>query len=151
MKFHTCKVLHQRCISIEIIIGEKQYSLWWQHKKNTIFHSNYSWWSCSFFISSVITGVQMGEISKLGWLICWSSRDMWADSLYFLYVVLGSICKTLASFQYILWSSSYACCVLKDKQDDFEIKTRQWTMSKNVIFVLMYHRQNLSIKKCCGS
>jgi hypothetical protein len=45
----------------------------------------------------------MGEMSKLGWLIGWSSKDMWADPFYFLYVVLGSICKTLASFQHILW------------------------------------------------
>jgi hypothetical protein len=42
-----------------------------------------------------MTGVQMGEISTLGWLIGCSSRDMWADSLYFLYIVLGSICRTL--------------------------------------------------------
>jgi hypothetical protein len=54
-------------------------------------------------------GVQMGEMSKLGWLIGWSSRDMWVDSLYFLYVVFGSICKTFASLQHILWSSLYAC------------------------------------------
>jgi hypothetical protein len=40
----------------------------------------------------------MGEMSKLGCLICWSSRDMLADSLYFLYVALGSICKALALF-----------------------------------------------------
>jgi hypothetical protein len=31
------KALHQRCISIEVIIGEKQYSLWCQPKKNTFF------------------------------------------------------------------------------------------------------------------
>jgi hypothetical protein len=51
----------------------------------------------------------MGEMSKLGWLTGWCSRDMWADSLYFLYVVFGSICKTFASFQHILWPYSYAC------------------------------------------
>jgi hypothetical protein len=38
----------------------------------------------------------MGEMSKLGWLIEWSIRDMWADSLYFLYMVSGSICKESA-------------------------------------------------------
>jgi hypothetical protein len=31
-------------------------------------------------------------------------------------------------------------CVLKNKQDGFQIRTRRWMMSKNVIFVLMYHR-----------
>jgi hypothetical protein len=35
----------------------------------------------------------MGEMSKQGWLIGWSSRDIWADSLYFLYVAFGSICN----------------------------------------------------------
>jgi hypothetical protein len=42
----------------------------------------------------------MGEMSKLGLLIGWSSRDMWADSLYSLYVVFGSTCKTFAYFQF---------------------------------------------------
>jgi hypothetical protein len=33
-------------------------------------------------------------------VIGWSVRDVWADSLYFLYVVFGSICKTISSFQH---------------------------------------------------
>jgi hypothetical protein len=74
---------------------------------------------CSFFTSAVITEVQIGEMSKLGSLIAWSCRNRWADSLNFLYVVSGSICKTFASFQHILW-----------------------IMSKNIIFVLMYNRQS---------
>jgi hypothetical protein len=32
----------------------------------------------------------------------WSSRDTWANSSYFLYVVLGSIYKTFSSLQHIL-------------------------------------------------
>jgi hypothetical protein len=52
-----------------------------------------------FFISAAIMGVQMGDLSTLGWVIGWSIRDMLAESLYFLYVVLGSICKTFLSFQ----------------------------------------------------
>jgi hypothetical protein len=100
------EVLHQRRISIEVIAGEKQYFLWYQHKQNKFIHSNYTWLRCSLLTSAVITGVQMGEMSKLGWLIGWSSRDMWADSLYFLYVVLGPICKTFASFQCINVPSS---------------------------------------------
>jgi hypothetical protein len=135
--------LHQKCISIEIIIGEKRYSLWYQHKKNKCSLSNYTWWSCSFFISAVITGVQMGEMSKLGWLIGWPSREMWADSLYFLHVLFGSICKTFASFQHILWPSSYACWA----NFDFSSKTLC-----QVIFVLLnayflkvclFHRCNI--------
>jgi hypothetical protein len=82
----------RKTVLLMVTIWEKQ-----------IFHSNYTWWSCSFFISAVITGVQMGEMPKLGWLIGWSSWDMGADSLYFLYAMLGSICKTLALFQHILW------------------------------------------------
>jgi hypothetical protein len=34
-------------------------------------------------------------------------------------------------------------CVLKNKQDSFQIKTRLWIMSQNIIFVLMYHRHKL--------
>jgi hypothetical protein len=74
-----------------------------------IFHSNCTWWSSSVSISADIMGIQKGEVSKLGWPIGWFSRDMWADSLYFLHVVLGSVCETLPSFQHILWPSSYAC------------------------------------------
>jgi hypothetical protein len=53
----------------------------------------------------------MGEMSRLGCLTECSSRDMWADSLYFLYVVLDSICKTISYFQHILWLSLYVCYV----------------------------------------
>jgi hypothetical protein len=64
-------------------------------------HSIYTGWSSSSFTSAVIMGVHMGQMSKLGWLIGWSIRDMWADPLYFLQVVFGSICKTLTLFQHI--------------------------------------------------
>jgi hypothetical protein len=43
------------------------------------------WTNLSFFTSAVITGVQMGEICRLGCLGCligWSSRDMWTEFLY---------------------------------------------------------------------
>jgi hypothetical protein len=96
------EALHQTAITMEVITGEKQYTLWYQHKKNKFSHSIYTWRSCSFF-TSVKTGVQMGETSRLGWLIGRSSRDIWADSPYSLYVVLGSVCMTFASFQHILW------------------------------------------------
>jgi hypothetical protein len=46
----------------------------------------------------------MGDISKLGWLIRLTNRDMWADSLYFLHMMLSSICRTLASFQHTVHS-----------------------------------------------
>jgi hypothetical protein len=64
---------------------------------------------CSLLTSVAVIGVQMGETSKLAWLIGWSARTMWAASLHFLYVLFGSVCRTFASFQHILWSSSYAC------------------------------------------
>jgi hypothetical protein len=82
-------------------------------QEKQISHSVYSSRSCGFFTSALMAGVQMGEMSRLGWLLGWSSRDMWVDSLYFLYVVLGSICQTFASLQHtsILWPSSYVCWV----------------------------------------
>jgi len=47
--------------------------------------------------------------SKPGCLTGFSIQAMWADSLYFLCLLLTSICKILASFQDIWWSSSNAC------------------------------------------
>jgi hypothetical protein len=38
-----------------------------------------------------------------------TTRDLWAGSLYFLYMILGLICSTLASFQHILYPSLYTC------------------------------------------
>jgi hypothetical protein len=49
--------------------------------------------------SSLIIGVHMGEISKLGWLMGLIEHAMWADSFYFLYLLLLSVSKTLASSQ----------------------------------------------------
>jgi hypothetical protein len=47
-------------------------------------------------------GLQIGEKSKLGWLIGLFKHAIWADSLYFLYLLLLSISKILASSQLIL-------------------------------------------------
>jgi hypothetical protein len=44
-------------------------------------------------------GIQIGELSKLGWLIGLVKHAIWADSLYFLYLLLLSISKILASSQ----------------------------------------------------
>jgi hypothetical protein len=70
-------------------------------QEKDIFPLNLHWTELSFFFftSAVVTWVEIGEMSKLGWLIGWSTRDMWADSFYFLYVVFGWICKTFSSFQ----------------------------------------------------
>jgi hypothetical protein len=43
-------------------------------------------------------GIQIGEMSKLDWLIGLVEHAMWADSLYFLYLVLLSVSKILARF-----------------------------------------------------
>jgi hypothetical protein len=63
-----------------------EFSEWHQHKKNKFFYS-----------SAVVRGVQMGEMSMLGWLIGWSIRDMWVGSLYFLYVLFDSARPSLHS------------------------------------------------------
>jgi hypothetical protein len=70
---------------------------------------NLHWTDLQIWASAVIAGVQMGEMSGLGWPIGWPTRGMWADSLYFLYVVFGSFCKSFASFQHVLWPFSFAC------------------------------------------
>jgi hypothetical protein len=74
---YMCEVLHQS--TTEIITGEMKFTVWFQHKKNKFSHSMYTGRSCSFFTSPVMTGFQMREMSKLGSLIGWSSREMWAD------------------------------------------------------------------------
>jgi hypothetical protein len=49
--------------------------------------------------SLLIRGIQMGVMSKLGWLIGLVDHAIWADSFYFLYLLLCSISKILASSQ----------------------------------------------------
>jgi hypothetical protein len=56
--------------------------------------------------SLLIKGIKMGEMSKLGWLIGLVKHAMWADSLYFLYLLLLSISKILPSTQPTLLPSS---------------------------------------------
>jgi hypothetical protein len=48
--------------------------------------------------SLLIRGIQMGEMSKLGWMIGLAKHAIWTDSLYFLYL-LFSISKFLPSPQ----------------------------------------------------
>jgi hypothetical protein len=88
-------------VAVEVTAKETN-SLYGTNIKTQFSHWIYTGRHCSFLNSAAITGVQVGEMSKLGWLIRWSTRDMWEDSLYFLCVVLGSISKTFASFQHIL-------------------------------------------------
>jgi hypothetical protein len=54
---------------------------------------------CELQTSLLMRGIQMGGMSKLAWLIGLVEHAIWADSLYFLYLLLLSISKTLASSQ----------------------------------------------------
>jgi hypothetical protein len=54
---------------------------------------------CELVTSLLIRGIQVGEMSKLGWLIGLIKHAIWADSLYFLYLLLLSISENLASSQ----------------------------------------------------
>jgi hypothetical protein len=56
--------------------------------------------------SLLIRGIQMGEVTRVGWLIVLVKQDIWADSLYLMYQLLLSISKILASSKFILWPSS---------------------------------------------
>jgi hypothetical protein len=49
--------------------------------------------------SLLIKGIQMGEMSKLGWLIGLVVHAIWADSFYFLCLLLLLISKIQASFE----------------------------------------------------
>jgi hypothetical protein len=57
-----------------------------------------------FLTSSLMRGIYMGEISKLGWLIGLVEHAMWADSLYFLYLLLLSTSKILAGTKLGSWN-----------------------------------------------
>jgi hypothetical protein len=52
---------------------------------------------CELLTSLLIRGTQMGGKSKLGWLIGLVKHAMWADSFYFLYLLLLSVSKILTS------------------------------------------------------
>jgi hypothetical protein len=54
---------------------------------------------CELLTSSQIRGIQIREMYKLGWLIGLVKHAICADSLYFLYLLLLSISKILASSQ----------------------------------------------------
>jgi hypothetical protein len=92
--------------------------------------------------SLLIRGIQMGEMSKLGWLIRLIKHAMWADSLYFPYLLLLSISKILASSQPTLWPSSYTCQANIDfsRIPSLRLCLCSWShMARDVCFV------------CCGS
>jgi hypothetical protein len=55
-------------------------------------HTNHP---CEFLTSLLTRGIQMGEISKLGWLIGLVKHAIRDDSLYFLYLLSLSISKIL--------------------------------------------------------
>jgi hypothetical protein len=64
--------------------------------KNLSHHANLL---CELVTSLVTRGIQMGEMSKMGWLIGLVKHAIWADALYFLYLLLLSISRILPSFQ----------------------------------------------------
>jgi hypothetical protein len=61
---------------------------------------------CELLTLLLIRGIQMGEMSKLGWLIGLVKHAIWADSFYFLYLLL-SVSKILASGLCMLLSIFY--------------------------------------------
>jgi hypothetical protein len=71
--------------------------------KNLSYHSDLL---CDLVTLLLIRGIQKGEMSKLSWLIGSVKHVIWADSLYFLHLLLLSISKILASSQPTLRLSS---------------------------------------------
>jgi hypothetical protein len=67
---------------------------------------------CELLTSLLIRGIQMGEMSKLGWLIGLVKHAICADSLYFLYLLLLSSLGMRIIIEYateILGSSGGGC------------------------------------------
>jgi hypothetical protein len=54
---------------------------------------------CVLETSLLMRGIQIGEMFELGWLIGLIKHSVWVHSLYFLYWLLLSISKFLASSQ----------------------------------------------------
>jgi hypothetical protein len=63
--------------------------------KNLLHHTDL----CQLVTLLLIRGIRMGEMSKLGWLIGLVKHTVWANSFHFLYLLLLSISKILASSQ----------------------------------------------------
>jgi hypothetical protein len=68
--------------------------------------SRHAHFLCELETALLMTGIQIEEMFKLGRLIGLVKHAIWADSLYFLYLLLLSISKILASSQPTLWPSS---------------------------------------------
>jgi hypothetical protein len=61
---------------------------------------------CELATALLIRRIQMGDMSRLGWLTGLIKHAIWADSLYSLYLLLLSISKILASSQLTLYPAS---------------------------------------------
>jgi hypothetical protein len=102
-------------IVVQIIVNrshhkETNFSVCFQHKNTTLtrdLHWTVLWFSDFCYIngSPDWRDVQTGLTDSMFY-----QRHV-GGSLYFLYVVSGSICKNFASFQRILWPSSYTCWI----------------------------------------
>jgi hypothetical protein len=91
-----------------------EFSVRYQHKKNKFSHSFYTGRSCSFFYFRCDNRGPDGRDVQAGLTDRMVYQRHAADSLYFLYVVFGSICKTFPSFQHIQSLSGY-CLIWKKK------------------------------------
>jgi hypothetical protein len=63
--------------------------------KNLSYHTD----PCELVTSLLIREILMGEMFKLIWLMRLVNHAMWANSFYFLYLLLLSSSKIIASFQ----------------------------------------------------
>jgi hypothetical protein len=82
--------MHYLRVSVYKINGLSEYkpslktnSLYNTNIKTLISRINYTGGSCNFLTSAAIMGVQMWDMSKLGWLIGWSTKDNWVEFLVF--------------------------------------------------------------------
>jgi hypothetical protein len=83
--YHLCPwTISRPLLKSECYQNRSHHSLYGTNIETQFSHIMYTGQGCSFLTSDVIMGAQMGEMSKLGWLIRWSTGDMWVDSLYFL-------------------------------------------------------------------
>jgi hypothetical protein len=110
--------------------------------------SHYTYLLCELETSLLMRGIQIVEMSKLGWLIGLVMHAIWADSLYFLNLLLLSISKILASSQPIQCPSTYACWAKCDFLRRFSLRLCLCSWSRTTrglpvspIYLLPIHRK----------
>jgi hypothetical protein len=99
---------------------------------------------CELVTSLLMTAIQIGEISKLVWITGLFKQITWADSLYFLSLVLFSVSTILTSSQSTLCPSSNVCWTNFDVSQRPFFRLRLCSPMRTAIWLLPHSQGMLS-------